>query len=150
MIQLEFDNAYLRQRIWQIVPGLLSWGTLIGLTVLAFIAPFWIAIFVITYDVYILFRIVYMTVHLLYAYRQLKKHRKVDWLARCQEIEGWEQVHHFIVVPTYDESLEILKTTIHSVLNTTFPREKMHVVVGFEERAGREAQEKAEALKAEF
>ena len=70
MIAVEFDLAYVMRRVWQILPGLLSWSTLLGLTVLSFVLPFWVAVFVIMYDVYILVRVVYMTVHLLYAYRQ--------------------------------------------------------------------------------
>lgn len=153
MIQLELDKAYLRQRIWQVLPGILSWGTLISLTVLSFVAPFWIAIFVITYDVYILFRIVYMTVHLLYAYRQLKIHRKIDWVAKCKSLNediSWTKIQHFIVIPTYDESLEILETTINAIAKTTFPRDQLHVVVGFEERAGAEAKIRAATLKEKY
>lgn len=194
-VTLEIELAQLRRRLWQMIPGLLSWGTLIGLSLLSFILPFWVAIFIIAYDVYILVRIAYMTVHLLYAYRRLKEHVGIDWINRCNRVSAdpqgylqqlraqtaalaankspsrqhlrhrrevqalvdsgravlnWEKVHHLIVLPTYDESLLVLRTSLQSLANTSFPANRMHVVVGFEERAGQEAQDKAAALQAEF
>lgn len=153
MIAFELDFSHLRRRMWQVLPGLLSWGTLLGLTILAFVVPFWVAIFVIMYDVYILVRIVYMSVHLLYAYRQLQHHAKIDWVQRCQSLKGkisWKTIHHVVVVPTYDESLHVLRTTLEALANVQYPKELFHVVVGFEERAGEDAHERAAVLTREF
>ncbi len=135
------------------LPGLLSWGTLIGLTILAFIIPFWIGIFVIVYDLYALIRAVYMSIHLVYAYRRLGREKTVDWIARCEAHPGtpnWRSVHHAILLPTYDESLEVLRASLASLVATDFPKSRMHVAVGFEQRAGAVARSKAEALTAEF
>lgn len=68
----------------EILPGLLSWGTLIGLGVLAFIVPTWVAIFLILYDLYWLIRAVYIATHLIAAYRTLKRHRGINWMERLQ------------------------------------------------------------------
>ncbi len=189
-LQFEVDAAHIRRRIWEVIPGILSWGTLIGLTVLSFTLPFWIAIFVIAYDVYILARIVYMSVHLIYAYRRLKEYQGIDWVERCrgvsgdtaaylkklrsqqqenpskhmahhitevsklrkskQDIYNWKKVHHLIVLPTYDESLEVLRASIESFANSNFPVEQVHLVIGFEERAGKPARERAATLKEEL
>ncbi len=198
-IALEIPVSHWRQRIYEILPGALSWGTLIGLTVLSFVLPFWISIFVILYDLYILTRIVYMSVHLFYAYRRLRREQSVDWLARCQAVSGdiddylsrldqniqtncellgsrhqkvkelrthreqvqgiksshltvlsWDQVHHIIIYPTYNESLTVLRHSLHALLDCSFPHEHLHVVVGFEERLGPEAHTKATALTHEF
>ncbi|MEX0650250.1 MAG: glycosyltransferase family 2 protein [Candidatus Andersenbacteria bacterium] len=194
-VTIEVDPAHLRKRVWQTIPGFLSWTTLIALTVLSFILPFWIAIFIIAYDVYLLVRIVYMTIHLLYAYYRLKEYEGINWLERCEKVSrdigeyaselkamsadnhlngkqkrqasheytrvqrlvksghnifDWKQVHHAVVVPTYDESLVVLRTTLQALARTTFPKEQMHVVVGFEERAGKEAKERAAQLTKEF
>lgn len=152
-VQVEVNLEAVRRRIWEILPGFLSWGTLIGLTVLAFILPFWIAIFVIAYDVYLLIRIVYMSIHLLYAYRRLKEYRSINWISRLTAEErpvNWYAVHHVIVIPTYDESIHVLRTSIASLTHTDFPKEQMHVVIGFEERAGSKAKERAKTLTKEF
>jgi len=152
-VQVEVNIEAVRRRIWEILPGFLSWGTLIGLTVLAFVLPFWVAIFVIAYDVYLLIRIVYMSIHLLYAYRRLKEYRTIHWIARLQDhkhLLDWNTVHHVIVIPTYDESIHVLRTSLESLAKTDFPKERMHVVIGFEERAGIQAKERARKLAQEF
>ncbi len=195
-LAVEVNITEMRQRLWQMLPGALSWGVLIGLSVLSFVVPFWIAIFVIAYDIYILIRVVYMSVHLLYAYRVLKNSAGIDWLARCRKVSAnlaayakeitglaaasktldkkeqwqllrhslelqhlvnngvqvmpWEKIHHVVVLPTYDESYVVLKSSIASLAATDFPKERLHVVIGFEERAGEEAKEKANILRQEF
>jgi len=152
-IQLKVSLVDLRRRLFESIPGLLSWGTLIGLTVLAFFTPFWIAIFVIVYDVYILIRSVYMSVYLLYAYRRLRLLRSVSWLNYCRDAKTdipWSAVHHIVIYPTYNESLAVLRTSLASLLRSDFLHDHLHVVVGFEERAGQAAQERAEILRQEF
>lgn len=153
MIALEINPEAIRRRIWEILPGFLSWSSLVGLSVLAVYLPFWIAIFVIAYDVYILIRIVYMSIHLLYAYRRLKEYRTVDWIAKLESLKAkivWKNVHHIIVIPTYDESIHVLRTSIASLAAADYPKEHMHVVIGFEERSGEAGKRRAATLKEEF
>lgn len=196
----ELNLANFRQRLFEILPGTLSWTTIIGLAVLSFILPFWVAIFVIAYDVYILIRAVYISIHLVYAYRRLRKMEGIDWLAHCrgvttnpkqyyrQIISGlnqiknsrlpshkrtrwqlkqlkkhlaetislrvkifpWQQVHHAIIIPTYNEPLKVLRTSLDSLVNTDFPSTNLHVVVGFEERAGDISKKRARALQQQY
>lgn len=152
-VLFEIDVASLRRRVWQVLPGLLSWSTLIGLSILAIVLPFWIAILIIAYDIYILVRAMYMSIHLVSAYRTLKTLQPVNWLKRCQSASGhmpWQQVHHAIVLPTYNESLDVLRSSLYSIVASDFPKQQIHVVVGFEERAGAITQGKAQTLRQEF
>lgn len=152
-LALIIDYPVLRRRTFEILPGLLSWSTLLGLTILSFILPFWIAIFVVVYDTYILIRSVYMSVHLIYAYRTLKKSRQLNWLKRCQTANGhmsWRDVHHAVVLPTYNESLTVLRASLQALVNSDFPKDRLHVVVGFEERSGDRARARAKTLTQEF
>ncbi|HSX25057.1 MAG TPA: glycosyltransferase family 2 protein, partial [Candidatus Andersenbacteria bacterium] len=152
-IVFELDARSMRQRFWQLLPGILSWTTLIGLGILAFVIPFWIAIFVIAYDVYLLVRIVYMSVHLLFAYKRLKEFEHVSWIDKLNHKKAainWKKIHHIIVIPTYDESIHVLRTSLQSLAKTSFPHDRMHVVIGFEERAGEQAKKRAHSLQKEF
>ena len=152
-VVFEVDAQAMRRRLWEMLPGLLSWTTLIGLGALAFVIPFWIAIFVIAYDVYLLVRIVYMSVHLLFAYRRLKEFEHISWLIKLKDKQTnieWKKLHHIIVIPTYDESLHVLRTSLSALVKTDYPHERMHVVIGFEERAGESAKKRARALTKEF
>ena len=193
---LEFNIHDFRHRLLEMIPGSLSWITLIGLAITALIFPWWVAVFVIAYDVYVLIRAAYMSVHLVYAYDRLNRMKKINWIERCEKVSQdinsyykesifqlkqankldkkhrwqlkqlvhslaeiikhqqpilpWHKIHHIIVLPTYDESLAVLRTSLMSLVSTDFPKERMHVVVGFEERIGEKAQERASKIKEEF
>lgn len=152
---IEIHPGQLRRRLFEVIPGALSWTTLLGLTILSAVTPFTIAIFVIGYDLYILIRGLYLSVHLVSAYRRLAREQKIDWIARCRQATGaavipWQEVHHLVLYPTYNESVSVLRASLASLKNTDFPKERLHVVVGFEERAGQAARRRGQALQQEF
>ncbi len=67
------------RRIFEILPGLMTWTTLIGLFVLAIIKPVWVDIFVIVLLLYLAIRVVYLTTLLVVAYRRLAKEKKISF-----------------------------------------------------------------------
>lgn len=73
------------QRALEMVPGLLSWGTLIGMFVLSFFLPLWAAIFIILFDLYWLYRIVFISFYSTRAHFRLVKNKRIDWWERCQK-----------------------------------------------------------------
>ncbi len=72
------------QRRLEMVPGLLSWGTLIGMFVISFLLPLWAAILIILFDLYWLYRIVFISFYSTRAHFRLVKSKKRDWWERCQ------------------------------------------------------------------
>ena len=74
------------QRTLEIIPGTLTWITLIGMIVLSFALPIWIAVFIIMFDIYWIFRTIYITYYSIVAYRRFQNGKKVDWWERCQNI----------------------------------------------------------------
>lgn len=72
------------QRALEMVPGLLSWGTLIGMFVFSFFLPLWAAIFIILFDLYWLYRIVFISYYSTRAHFRLIEGKKIDWWERCQ------------------------------------------------------------------
>ncbi len=72
------------QRALEMVPGLLSWGTLIGMFVVSFFLPLWAAIFIILFDLYWLYRIVFISYYSTRAHFRLIEGKKIDWWERCQ------------------------------------------------------------------
>jgi hypothetical protein len=82
------DTTWLAERLLRLVPATLTWTTLVGLTVLAFYRPLWVAIFIILYDIYWLVRAFYMAIYLIAAYRLLRLHRGIDWMARLRGLEN--------------------------------------------------------------
>ncbi len=83
---LKFPDNLL-ERVFQIIPGLLSWTVLISLVLLAFLSPLKAAMVIIAYDIYWLFRLFYMTLFMVLAYLVLAIERETDWTARCHSLE---------------------------------------------------------------
>ena len=75
------------QRILEIIPGSLTWLTFIGMFGLSFFLPVWVAIFVIVFDVYWIFRTIFIASYSVAGYRKLKKGKEIDWWERCQNIK---------------------------------------------------------------
>ena len=60
------------------------------------------------------------------------------------------QIYHLVIIPFFQEGLEILESTIRALTETNFPRERMVVILGVEERAGESALEIANVLKKKY
>ncbi|MEI8103481.1 MAG: glycosyltransferase family 2 protein [Candidatus Moraniibacteriota bacterium] len=74
------------QRFFEIIPGTLTWTTLVGMFVLAFLAPVVASLLIIAFDVYWIYRSIYITYYSTQAYNQLQEGKKTDWWSRCQNI----------------------------------------------------------------
>lgn len=61
-----------------------------------------------------------------------------------------EEIYHLVIIPFFHEGMEVLGPTVEALSHTHHPLDRMVVVLGVEERAGREAQALGEALKKRF
>ncbi len=158
---------YRLYRLWEIFPGSLSWLTLLGLAILSFFQPVWVAVFVILFDIFWLLQVVYLAIYLVSAYRQMRRVMKTDWQAKCQTLGSrdfaiktatgpvqktlaWPDLYHLVIFPFSSEGLEVIRTTFHGLVKDNYPKDKMIIVLGAEGRMGDEALAKAEAIKQEF
>lgn len=159
---------YKLYRILEILPGFLSWATLLGLIIFSFFLPVWVAVVVILFDIYWLLLVIYLAIHLIVSYRQLSKGRDTDWQAACLKLTprkftikaadgsetvkefAWNDVWHLVILPTYNEGFEVAKTTFDALLNDNYPKDKMIVVLASEERGGEKARETARRIKEEY
>lgn len=139
-------------RSFEILPGFLAYGSLGLLVLLSFIKPFWVAVFIIAFDLYWLIRIAYFYSHLAAAFSMMKKIKKINWLERLEKEKlNWKEIHHLVILPFYKEGKEVIRPTIEALVNSNYPaREKMIVVLASEERAGEDAQKIAEEIKNEY
>lgn len=138
-------------RFFEMIPGLLSWGTLVSVVVLAWLTPVFIAFFVIAFDIYWFLKTIFLSLHLRSAFRKVRENMRVDWLERLKaEKPGWEEYYHLILLPTYKEGWEVVGASLRALSEAQYPKEKMLVVLACEERAGEEARALAERAEREF
>jgi hypothetical protein len=130
-------------RILEILPGFLSWATLIILLM------------------------VYLGINLFVASLSMKKNLKIDWRKKCEGLPdrhgpaltkqagdevnfNWSEVIHLVIFPTYNESLEVIRPSFEALVKDGYPTDKMIIVLAIEERAGEEAKARARAIESEF
>lgn len=142
-------------RLLEILPGFLSWITIILIVVLSWQFPSAIAIFIILFDIYWLLKTVYLSFHLRASFGKIRENSKIDWLDKLAKGDNlkngkWEDIHHLIILPMYKEQYEVVRESFASLANINYPKDKLIVVLAPEERAGEETRETAQKIENEF
>jgi len=149
----ELTGAHRRiYRFFEVLPGLLSWGTLIGMVLLSWQKPLWAAVFIIVFDLYWLIKTVFLSVHLRINHRRLKQHMATDWEEKLLELESdrVSGIYQLVILPFYKENEGVVRETLEALVASRWPKERMLVVLGREERAGEDAREIATRLEKDF
>ena len=153
-------------RFFEILPGALAWTTLILAIFLSWYRPVWVALFIIVFDLYWLFKTLYLIIHLHLCFTKTNQNLKINWLERlkamtnddnydnyyshCHGHTHWPNIYHLIILPMYKEPYNVVKESFESLTQANYPKDKMIVVLATEERAGQSAQETAEQIKQNF
>ncbi len=151
-----FKDYYL-QRSFEILPAFLTWFILVSLFIFSFFLPVWVAIFIIIFDLYWLIKAIIFSFYTIVAYRKTREWQKIDWLykiknqkSKIKNFKNWQGLYHLIIIPTYNEGLEILRPSFQSLVDSNYPKDKMIVVLAIEERVGQDALKRAKILENEF
>jgi hypothetical protein len=132
-------------RAFEMIPGFLAWLTIFLIIFLSFFWPVFVAIFIIIFDVYWLIKTIYLSLHLRISYNRLKENMKINWLERLTRlpvadykvnVKSWTDIYHLIFLPLYKEDGVLVSATMEGLLNSNYPKEKMIVVLCWEERGG--------------
>lgn len=146
-------------RCLEIFPGLLSWFTLIGPLILAIWYPQLVALWVIFFDLFWLFKAVEIGIRLIVGYRRLKDEDKIDYFQNIKLLEAsdiasekmsWRDIYHVVLLPSYNEGIEIIKPSLESYLAAKYPKDRIIIVLALEERAGSEINKRGEILRKEY
>ncbi len=122
------------QRILEIIPGALVWGTIVFSLALSFWRPLWVIIFVVIFDLYWLFRVLYYVPFILLAWWRYRVAIRTDWQAKLERLSGWDRVVHLVFLPTYKEDLGVVRETLRRLAKSPYPAHRIMVVLAGEER----------------
>jgi len=157
---LENKKEKLIFRIFEILPGTISWISLFLAVFLSWRRPRLISFFILGFIIYWFVKSIYLSFHLKSGFERMRKHEKIDWIKKLEElptaqyslstINNWYDIYHLVLFPNYKEPYEVIKEGLESFLNSDYPKDKIAVVLSFEERAGAERKEVAERIKKEF
>ena len=150
-------------RFFEMLPGILIWATFAAALFLSWASPVFVAFFILAFDLYWIFKVLYFSIHTRSAYRRMKKYMKRDWLAEVQGLSPRELIvdgqvsnvscsdlWHLVILPMYKEPYDVVHPAIESIVKSHWPKERMIVVLAREESAGIEGDVIAEKIKSEF
>ena len=176
-IPYEQDRTF-RYRLFEILPGALSWFMLALPFILSLLNVTLAALFVLVYLLVNFTRVFATAIRSLHGYREMQQHRKLDWWKLLQELEAgkvtegevsrpkWHydqilklnehrivkptEVMHAVIVATYNESREILEPTIRSVLKSNYDIKKVILILAYEQRGGKQVAQQAQELVTQY
>lgn len=122
------------KRFFEILPGALLWTTLILSIVLSVVKPLWVVYFVIVFDLYWLLRILYFMPFLLTSWWRFHRALKTNWQAKARSLENYDRIRHIIFLPTYKEELAVIRETLRSLSEASYPSSRMAIVIAGEGR----------------
>jgi len=137
-------------RLFEIMPGFMFWSALILVILLSKFSPLIISIFIIVFVIFWFFRTVYFSFHLWSGYKKMARHENIDWMEKLKKIDNWQNIYHLIVIPMYEESLEVVRDNFLNILKSDYPKDKMMVVLACEEKARAKVHNTALEIEKEF
>lgn len=136
-------------RMFEILPAVLSWGSLLATVALSYFAPIIAAYFIIAFDLYWLIKTAYLVAHHIHNWKRIKHGMTVDWGEMLSQLKH-EHVQHLIILPYYKEPEEVLRASLDSLVAAKYDRSKLLLVLAAEVRAGVEQTELGDRLAAEY
>lgn len=138
----DFEHSFFYQhqkgmeRFLEILPGALTWLALTSPFWLSFTLPFAVAYLIVLADIYWLINSLKIALFIYLGYRKMKYAKEINWLEKLQSDfpKDWPSYYHLIVLPTFKESLAVLKSSFDAVVASSYPAKKIFLAVGFEER----------------
>jgi len=135
----KFNISRFEERIYEIIPGFLTWLSFILPIILIFSVPRFISYVIILFELYWFFRSLNISYHLVVAYRKLKKGMKVNWYKKLKNSSfDYEKIVHVIMIPALNESFEVLNSSIKAAAESAYNIKKIWLVLTAEERGGEE------------
>jgi hypothetical protein len=146
-------------RLLELQPGVLAWATLAAVVSASYWLPMYAAIFIIGFDIYWLVKTIYLSLHMSHSFRTMRANQRVNWI---EKLEGtsqtshelanikWTDLHHLLILPMSTEPYEVVRESFQGLLKTTWPLDKLIVVLAVERRVGEVSREVARRIQEEF
>lgn len=168
-----------RYRLFEILPGALTWVILASPVILGIISPKLAAYFIIAYLLLWFVRAIGINLRSLQGYRLIKEHKNAAWAKLNKDLEDlhvsegspkWHiqnlarvqkyipqqsrikpsEVLHAVFIAFYNESRDVVEPTVQSVLDSNYDPKKIILILAYEERGGPEIKKLAGDLIKKF
>ncbi len=150
MKDLFIKYPLLFKRLIEIIIPTTTWAIITLPIWLSFLHPAIVAYFILTFDVYFLYKSVSVAILSTMSYLKLKHLSSVNWLGKISRLPEFKKVYHTIILPNYKESLDKVSKTLVYIANQDFPTNRILIVLAMEEREGDLAKKRAKILIEKF
>ncbi|HNS71131.1 MAG TPA: glycosyltransferase family 2 protein [bacterium] len=148
----------LTHRIFEMTLGILTWSLLTSPIWLGVIYPKAIVYILTFFTVFWSYLAVKHTIGLIRGYKKYKEEEKIDWYDEYKKLdysvlpdpitlpESKESIRHMILIPAVNEPESVLRESIDSIFNQTFPVNQIVLVYSIEEKYSKETCETIERI----
>ncbi len=171
------EEKNFRYRLFEILPGALSWGLLALPFALSMISAQLTALFILAFILVWFARAVGLNIRVLQGWKRLKTYEKMHWQDYLNDLQNMEvtvdnppawhinnikrltetpapikprDVYHAIVIAAYNESIDILEPTIKSVLDMDYDMKKVIIVFAYEGRDGAKSESAVKTIEKDY
>jgi len=124
-----------RYRLYEILPGLSIWGTLVVAIILSFTMPLLMIYFIILFYIYWVFKVLNFAFYLNIAWYRIRHVKKMNWKDKLiHEIDDWQDKQHVIFLTLYNEDWDVVQSGIKSIADAVYDKSKFTIVIAGEER----------------
>lgn len=130
-------------RLFDAIIPVLSW---LLITMPVWLSPYHpavVAYFIITFDLYFLYKAISTTYFATISYQSILAHIKIPYFKKIIRIKRASQIKHFVIIPNFKEPLYKLETTVNHLTKSDYPYRNIYLVLAFEKR---ETESKTKAL----
>lgn len=136
-------------RFLEILPGVASWSTLIGVILLSIYVPFVAAYFVIAFALYWVLKTAFLSYHLRYNWKRLRHHMSLNWQEMVSRFD-YGHLHHVVILPFYKEPASVIEASLAALAEVRYDAKKIIVVLAGEGRAGEHAKEVGRMMEEKY
>lgn len=136
-------------RALEIFPGAFAWGTILGIFAASYFYPIGAAFFIIIFDLYWLIKTVFLSFHLRANAKRMKMHLETDWSEMLARLR-WEHIWQLVILPMSREPYEVVKGSMGALLKSSWPKDRMIVVLSYEERLAGEGLDAGKKIYDEY
>lgn len=144
----EHDRFF--QRVFEIMPGVITWAVLLSPIWLGRIAPLAVAFFITFLVIYWVYRAFIHLVGVVIGYRRYQDELKVDWAKKVSKLWGYDRLKHLIIIPSVNEPYEVLEESFASLAAQKFPKDRVFISFSAEEKYSARVLANVEKIKKKF
>lgn len=144
-------SDYRRYRMYEILPGLSVWLTLLFALLFSVIRPLWMIYFIILFDIYWVLKVFNFSVYLNIAWYRYHRVKKIDWKDRLiHEAPDYPGLRHLVFLTLYNEEWRVVRPSLQSIADSVYDSERFVVVIAGEQRQKENYEDILARAKREF